>query len=747
VVFGTGLLALMAVPVWLVVSLRTTGLDRASAWAQVLGTGLAVVVALVPFVRWWLRQRAVAGQPATSDQLARAAQELQAAVREQWRKEAEARSLGDPAPMPVRWRLAEPDVMDHDEHIAPIPLLFSGRSDQIPALAEEFRKLHRRRLVIVGGPGSGKTTLAVQLLLQLLEDWQLGEPVPVLLSLASWDPQAQPGVQHWLAAELNQTYPNLRAFGTDAAQRLVDQGRLLPVLDGLDEISTNRRGEVIVRLNASLPDSGVIVTSRTTEYTEAVYACDVLTAAAVIQPEPLTAREAAKYLKDRLPRQPNESWQTVLTALRDGTAGALAEMVASPLGLWLLHTVHIEGRRNPQPLIDPDICPDAAAIQHHLLDELIPATLRSRPPVPGGKNPLRPKRHHDADKVRRWLTTLAIELYDANTRDWRWWRLAYHTFTAPRLLSGLVGLLGGLILGLASGLVFGLGGLPFGLVGLTSALLGLVLGVAGGLYAISSYVPAHANFRIRGRTRALGLKLIRGLMFGLTGGFLGGVELGAALALMIRLLRGGQPTMIGTGLGYVIELSKKLGIPFEFLLGYLTGQVIGLMLGLIGGLISFAASPSIAERANSPADSQRGDRDLTLLVTITFALLLPVLVEQGRSGGLWLYGLEGPGALLGTLGGLGKLLSMLLVTLGGLLVGLLVGQVVTNTCWLAFGLASLWLWMRRRLPFRLMGFLDDAYRLGLLRIVGPVYQFRHAALQDHLTPSAKSTTTRAMDPD
>jgi hypothetical protein len=31
-----------------------------------------------------------------------------------------------------------------------------------------------------------------------------------------------------------------------------------------------------------------------------------------------------------------------------------------------------------------------------------------------------------------------------------------------------------------------------------------------------------------------------------------------------------------------------------------------------------------------------------------------------------------------------------------------------------------------------MPFLDHAHRLGLLRAVGPVYQFRHAALHDHL---------------
>jgi len=42
--------------------------------------------------------------------------------------------------------------------------------------------------------------------------------------------------------------------------------------------------------------------------------------------------------------------------------------VASPLELWMLRAVYIEGRRNPQPLIDPD-----------LLNKLIPAAYRRHP--------------------------------------------------------------------------------------------------------------------------------------------------------------------------------------------------------------------------------------------------------------------------------------------------------------------------------------------------------------------------------
>src|SRR5262249_5785605 len=71
----------------------------------------------------------------------------------------------------------------------------------------------------------------------------------------------------------------------------------------------------------------------------------------------------------------------------------------------------------------------------------------------------------------------------------------------------------------------------------------------------------------------------------------------------------------------------------------------------------------------------------------------------------------------------------------GLAAGLAAG--LANRAWPAFLIASGWLAIHRRVPRGLMTFLDDAYRLGLLRVVGSAYQFRHAELQDHLTPKHK----------
>jgi hypothetical protein len=55
--------------------------------------------------------------------------------------------------------------------------------------------------------------------------------------------------------------------------------------------------------------------------------------------------------------------------------------------------------------------------------------------------------------------------------------------------------------------------------------------------------------------------------------------------------------------------------------------------------------------------------------------------------------------------------------------------------WVA--LARIWLPLTGRLPWRLIPFLNDACRQGVMRRAGAVYQFRHARLQNHLTVMPK----------
>jgi hypothetical protein len=85
----------------------------------------------------------------------------------------------------------------------------------------------------------------------------------------------------------------------------------------------------------------------------------------------------------------------------------------------------------------------------------------------------------------------------------------------------------------------------------------------------------------------------------------------------------------------------------------------------------------------------------------------------------------------------------------GLLVWLVAGLVIgpmQEPAWFGFVVTSRWLAFRGKLPWKIMGFLDDAHRLGLLRACGSVYQFRHAELQDHLAKAGETAAPATPDP-
>jgi hypothetical protein len=69
------------------------------------------------------------------------------------------------------------------------------------------------------------------------------------------------------------------------------------------------------------------------------------------------------------------------------------------------------------------------------------------------------------------------------------------------------------------------------------------------------------------------------------------------------------------------------------------------------------------------------------------------------------------------------------------LIGAVIGPVTANlsSAWGQSVLARTWLALTGRAPRRLMAFLRDAHRRGVLRQAGGAYQFRHALLRDRLS--------------
>jgi hypothetical protein len=57
---------------------------------------------------------------------------------------------------------------------------------------------------------------------------------------------------------------------------------------------------------------------------------------------------------------------------------------------------------------------------------------------------------------------------------------------------------------------------------------------------------------------------------------------------------------------------------------------------------------------------------------------------------------------------------------------------VVLSAWGWFLVTRLWLCGTGRLPWRLMAFLEEAHRRGVLRQTGALYEFRHARLQERL---------------
>jgi hypothetical protein len=140
-------------------------------------------------------------------------------------------------------------------------------------------------------------------------------------------------------------------------------------------------------------------------------------------------------------------------------------------------------------------------------------------------------------------------------------------------------------------------------------------------------------------------------------------------------------------------------------------------------LASFEGVPDNLERAVTPSTVLARDRRAALLIALPGAIaIIPVfgILE-------YLNQTSGPG---GT--SVGSIILSSLTT--GPVVGACVGLFAASytAAWPAYMRARLRLALRHRLPWNLMGFLDDAHQRGILRQAGPVYQFRHNTLQIQL---------------
>jgi transcriptional regulator with XRE-family HTH domain len=642
-------------------------------------------------------------ESAFESRLAEATDDLAHAVRARWRREEELRRIQDPFPLPVGWQLAPDNVMDHWENICRVSPGESAASldlaGHLPEIADIYRRIPSGRLVVLGRAGSGKSVLAVRFVLDLLRTRPRAGAVPVVFGLGSWNP-ATTGFRDWLAGQLVRDHPGLAASnrpgGSNVATLLVEAGRILPVLDGFDELASGLHRAALDALNATtLP---LLLTSRPGEY-RSVAGTDPLTAAAAVRLTDLTVSDLVNYL----PRATSGSsgatvWDPVLNELRDHPARPasvnLRAVLTTPLMVGLARAIYSDpASRDPAELLDTDRFGSQYDLEDHLLGSFIPTVYRDR------------HSRWDPERVRSWLGYLAQHLDRLGTHDLAWWQLGNAMRRASRML--VVGLVSGLAFGVLSGLLVWLVDTPEAGLGLGNALMvaledwlgfGLALGLAHGAgltFGGGAFEPSRVRLGARGWARQLRARFGRRLMVG----FVGGVGLGLVLGLVSAA--GLNPIGLA-GVGFPGGLA--IGVGF--------GTLSGLGWGLTAGL----EAPIDIRSAVSPTGLLRTNRATVVVQFVGWGLVLGLahlLVIR---------------LAFGHVDPAGFLLDLVL----GPVTGLAIGTSLTAWGrWLVF--ARVWLPLTGRLPWSVAGFLDDGCRRGVLRQVGAVYQFRHARLQAHLT--------------
>jgi hypothetical protein len=400
------------------------------SWAAALLAAIPVV--LGPLMSGWAAFNVSSPRRiSTPEELDLATRALADAIGRQWRVEAVMRGLLGGQPMNLRWadltQTGSPKQQDRkkkahldSKHSRANEPSSKGMESRVDYLARKF--INRgHRLVVVGAAGSGKTSLAILVLLHLLKHRNINDPMPVLLSLPDWDPREQ-DLYAWARSAILQEYPQLRAsaYGGAAIDGLVGGRRVLLVLDGLDELPTELQSLAIGGINRALAnDESIIITCRANQYRKLVNSGRNLASSQILELRSLECEDVRRFIECRV-AQSEGGWNKILDALQEGKRGPLASTLSSPLFLYAFMAAYGERGNEAALLLDRATFPAKADVEAHLLDTLVPSLYANISSEAGFK--CLPS---NRVKLEHWLAILALNSRKLKTRNLSWWQIPY----------------------------------------------------------------------------------------------------------------------------------------------------------------------------------------------------------------------------------------------------------------------------------------------------------------------------------
>jgi MFS family permease len=298
-------------------------------------------------------------------------------------------------------------------HADPGPRLAADDEDGVlKDVGEYFRRQEGRRMVVLGAPGAGKTVMLVRLVLDQLQyrrkltaEVRGAEPVPVRLNAAGWDGSTD--FNSWLSLQLAVDY----GLNRRVARKMVDTGRILPVLDGIDELDAPHAEPLLGR--AALDrlnkrpwrDLRVVVACRSGAYRNICELGDSGTGLeypTTVTVQPLEKFDVYCYLekyRDVYNRAEAE-WAPVIDQL-DQPESVLTRALSTP---WLLSLVPLALKRGRyEAAVALAACRDIGEIHDLLFASLIPAAVEAIPETDSATQ-------YSEKDVQRWLRTLAQHL-------------------------------------------------------------------------------------------------------------------------------------------------------------------------------------------------------------------------------------------------------------------------------------------------------------------------------------------------